>query len=185
VPKVRDPSLLDQFRPISLVGVIYKIVTKIMSCRVKKIIPLIIDDYQSAFLSDRGLMNSVVMANEVLEEIRSKTKSGVCFKVDFEKAYDSVRWNFLLYMLRRLGFHDKWILWVKGCLASSYVSVLVNGSPSEEFKPSKGLRKGDPLTPFLFLVVAEGLAGMVRQALRKDMLREVKVGRNSIECCLS
>jgi len=150
----------------------------------KKIMPLIIDDCQSAFLSDRGLMDNVVMANEVLEETRRKTKSGVCFKVDFEKTYDSVRWSFLLDMLRRLGFHDKWILWVKGFLASSYVSVLVNGSPSEEFKPSRGLRQGDPLTPFLFLVVAEGLARMVRQALRKDMLKGVKVGRNNIECYL-
>jgi len=65
----------------------------------KKIMPLIIDDCQSAFLSDRGLMDTVVMVNEVLEEIRSKTKSEVCFKVDFEKAYDCVRWSFLLDML--------------------------------------------------------------------------------------
>jgi len=129
-------------------------------------------------------MDSVVMANEILEEIRRKTKSRVCFKVDFEKTYDSVRWSFLLDMLRRLGFHDKWILWVKGCLVSSYVSVLVKESPTEEFKPSRGLRQGDPLAPFLFLVVAEGLAGMVRQALRTDVLRGVKVGMNSFECCL-
>jgi len=69
-------------------------------------------------------MDSVVMANEILEEIKRKTKSGVCFKVDFEKAYDLVRWSFLLDMLRRMGFHDKWLLWVKGCLVSSTVSVL-------------------------------------------------------------
>jgi len=184
IPKVREPSSFDQFRPISLVGVIYKIVTKILACRMKKVMSLVIDDCQSAFLSDRGLMDSVFMANEVIEEIRRKRKSGVCFKVDFEKAYDSIRWSFLFDMLRRLGFHDKWIGWVKGCLVSFSVSVLVNGSPSEEFKPTRGLRQGDPLAPFLFLVVAEGLAGLVRQALRKDMLRGVKVGRNNIECCL-
>ena len=101
--------------------------------------------------------------------------------MDFEKAYDSVRLSFLFDMLHRLGFHDKWILWVKGCLVSSSVSVLVNGSPTEEFKPSRGLRQGDPMAPFLFLVVAEGLAGLVRQALRTDVLRGVKVGRNSID----
>ena len=184
IPKVRDPSTLDQFRPISLVGVIYKIITKVLSSGMKKVMLLIIDESQSAFICDRGLLDSVVMANEVLKDIKRNRKSGVCFKVDFEKAYDSVRWSFLFDMLNRLGFHDKWISWVKGCLVSSSVSVLVNGSPTEEFKPHRGLRQGDPMAPFLFLVVAEGLAGLVRQALRTDVLRGLKVGRNSVECCL-
>jgi len=140
VPKVRDPSSLDQFRPISLVGVIYKIITKILSRRMKKVMLMIIDDCRSAFISGRGLTDSVVMANEILEEIKLNRRSGLCFKVDFEKAYDSVRWSFLFDMLRRLGFHDKWILWVKGYMVSSSVSVLINGSPTEEFKPSRGLR---------------------------------------------
>ena len=147
VPKVRDPSSLDQFRPISLVGAIYKIITKILSRRMKKVMSSIIDDCQSAFLSDRGLTDSVVMTNEILEEIRINKRSGVCFMVDFEKAYDSVRWSFLFDMLRRLGFHDKWISWVKGCMVLSNVSVLINGSRTEEFKPFRGLRQGDPLAP--------------------------------------
>jgi len=64
------------------------------------------------------------------------------------------------------------------------VSVLVNGSPTEEFRPTRGLRQGDPLVPFLFLVVVEGLAGLVRKALKEDLLRGVKVGRFGIECCM-
>ena len=168
VPKVKDPSSLEQFRPISLVGAIYKIITKVLSGRLKKVLPMIIDECQSAFLSNRGLMDSVVMANEVLEGIRRNCRSRVCFEVDFEKAYDSVRWSFLYDMLGRMGFHDKWIQWIKGCLVLSFVSVLVNGSPTEEFRPTRGLRQGDPLAPFLFLVVAEGLSGLVRQALRKE-----------------
>jgi len=68
-----------------------------------------------------------------------------------------------------LGFHNTWITWVRGCLESSTVSVLINGSPTEEFKPSRGLRQGDPLALFLFLVVAEGLAGSVRQATKKNL----------------
>jgi len=184
VPKVRDPSSLEHFRPISLVGAVYKIITKVLSLRMKEVMSDVIDDCQSAFLSNRGLLDSVVMANEVLEECTRNQRSGVCFKVDFEKAYDSVRWSFLFDMLRRLGFHEKWILWVKGYLALSSVSVLVNGSPMEEFRPCRGLRPGDPLAPFLFLVVAEGLAGLVRQALSMEVLRGIKVGSNGIECCL-
>jgi len=108
----------------------------------------------------------------------------LCLKVDFEKAYDSVRWEFLYDMLHRMGFHCRWIKWVRGCLESATVSMLVNGSPTEEFKPSRGLRQGDPLAPFLFLVVAEGLAGLVREAVKANLLTGLKVGRKKIELSL-
>ena len=87
-------------------------------------------------------------------------------------------------MLHKLGFHYVWILWIRGCLESATVSVLVNGSPTEEFKPSRGLRQGDPLAPFLFIVVAEGLAGLVRQALKVNMLTGLKIGRHEVEMCI-
>jgi len=150
----------------------------------KDVLHLVIDENQSAFLRNRGMLDSVLMANEVVEEVRRNRRSALCFKVDYEKAYDSVRWDFLLDMLQRLGFHSKWVRWVKGCLESSSISVLVNGSPTEEFKPSRGLRQGDPMTPFLFLVVAEGLAGLVRQASKQNTLTGVKVGRMEIVCSM-
>ena len=131
VPKVRDPSNLEQYRPISLVGVMYKIISKVLAERMKKVLPVVIDECQSSFLRDRGILDSVLTANEVFEDIRRRRMSGLCFKVDFEKAYDSVRWEFLFDMLQRLGFHCKWITWIKGCLESATVSVLVNGSPTE------------------------------------------------------
>jgi len=96
----------------------------------------VIDDVQSAFLKDRGLLESVMMANEVIDEVRRSRRSGVCLKIDFEKAYNSVGWRFLLDMLHRMGFHSKWVKWVKGCLETATVSVLVNGSPTEEFNLS-------------------------------------------------
>jgi len=99
-------------------------------------------------------------------------------KVDYEKAYDSVNWDFLYYMLNRLGFCDKWVGWIRECLTSSSVSVLVNGSPTKEFVPKRGLRQGDPMAPFLFLIVAEGLAGLVRQAVKKELYSGIKVGSN-------
>ena len=184
IPKVKDPVMIDHFRPISLVGALYKIITKVLSCRIKDVMHLVIDDVQSACLEDRGMLDSVMMANEVIEEVRRNRKSGVCLKVDFEKAYDSVRWSFLLDMLLRMRFHRKWIKWVKGCLETATVSVLVNGSPTEEFRPTRGLRQGDPLAPFLFLIVAEGLAGLVHKVVKEDVLSGIKVGRAELECCL-
>jgi len=84
-------------------------------------------------------------------------------------------------MLGRLGFHYTWIKWIRGCMESASVSILVNGSPTEEFRPSRGLRQGDPLAPFLFIMVAEGLAGLVRQALKANLLSGVKIGNKEVE----
>jgi len=184
VPKVRDPTYLEQYRPISLVGAMYKIIAKVLAERIKKVLPSVINESQSAFLRDRGILDSVLTANEMVEDLRRKGRRGLCLKVDFEKAYDSVRWDFLYDMLQRLGFHNRWIMWVKGCLESATVSVLVNGSPTDEFIPSRGLRQGDPLAPFLFLVVAEGLAGLVRQAVKAQLLSELKIGRKEVELSL-
>ena len=180
VPKVKEPSKLEEYRPISLVGAIYKIISKVLAGKIKKVFS-VIDERQFAFLKGRGMLDSVVMANEVVEDLRRSRRRGLCLKVDFEKAYDSVRWEFLYDMLHKLGFHNKWIMWMRGCLESATISVLVNGSPTEEFKPTRGLRQGDPLAPFLFLVVAEGLAGLVRQANMINMLSGVKFGREKIE----
>jgi len=107
VPKVRDPSKLDEYRPISLVGSMYKIISKVLSCCMKKVLSLVIDECQSTFLKDRGLLDSVVVANEVVEELRRCGKRGLCLKVDYEKAYDSISWVFLIDMLQRLGFHRR------------------------------------------------------------------------------
>ncbi|XP_068504156.1 uncharacterized protein [Phaseolus vulgaris] len=181
IPKVRDPCNLNQFRPISLVGAIYKVISKVLAGRLKKVLPDLIDGSQSAFLEGRCLTDSVLVANEVIEDIRRRRKRGLCLKVDFEKAYDLVRWDFLYDMLSKMGFHSVWIKWIRACMESATVSVLVNGSPTEEFKPTRGLRQGDPMAPFLFLVVAEGLAGLVRQALKANLLSGVKVGNKEVE----
>ncbi|XP_068483362.1 uncharacterized protein [Phaseolus vulgaris] len=122
-----------------------------------------------------------LVANEVLEEYKRKRKSCVFFKVDYEKAYDSVSWDFLYYMLERLGFCVQWICWIKGCLESASVSVLVNGSPTREFIPRKGLRQGDPLAPFLFLIVAEGLTGVSRMAEEKSLIDSLVVGKANVK----
>ena len=92
---------------------------------------------------------------------REKTEV-VMFKIDFDKVYDSVDWNFLNFVMSKMGFHEKWI---SECLKSSTISVLVNGNPTKEFGMSRGLRQGDPLSPFLFLIVEEGFNMLMRRAV--------------------
>ena len=91
IPKVENPQQLGEFRPISLVGCLYKIISKALSLRLKKVIGKIIDIRQSAFIEGRGLLDSVLIANEVLEDYKRKRKQSIFFKVDYEKAYDSVK----------------------------------------------------------------------------------------------
>jgi len=104
---VADPQLLNDYRPISLIGCMYKIVAKLLANRMKKVMAYIVDETQSAFIEGRHLFHSVLIANEVIEEAKRSSKSCLIFKVDYEKAYDSVSWEFFMYMLERTGFSSK------------------------------------------------------------------------------
>lgn len=122
----------------------------------------------------------VLVANEVVEDAKRKKQQVVLFKVDFEKAYDSVSWEFLDFMMSKMGFNALWRKWIRECLNSSTILVLVNGSPTEEFKVGRGLHQGDPLSPFLFLIVAEGLNMMFRETVSLGCFTGYKVGDVSI-----
>ncbi|XP_058751483.1 uncharacterized protein LOC131624543 [Vicia villosa] len=165
VPKSNNLIGLDDYRPIFLVGFLYKVVAKLLSGRIKGVLNSIISPCQSAFVPGRQLLDGVVVANEVVDYARKEYKNCVLFKVDFEKAYDKVSWSFLRFMLKRMGFGEKWMKWMELLVFNSNMSVLANGSPTKEFKVSRGLRQGDPLSPFLFVLVAEGLTGLVRKSI--------------------
>ncbi|KAJ9555354.1 hypothetical protein OSB04_009968 [Centaurea solstitialis] len=180
IPKNQNPIGLNDFRPISLVGVVYKVIAKVLAERMKVVMGSIISDVQSAFLKGRSILDGVLIANETVNYIKGLKRKALIFKVDFEKAYDSVNWNFLLEVLESMGFGQKWRNWIRACLTTSRISVLVNGSPTEEFRMETGIRQGDPLAPFLFLVVAEGLHVMVEEAKVKGLFKGLKVGNKEV-----
>jgi len=180
IPKIKDPQFISDFRPISLIGCVYKVIAKVLSNRLSKVMNHLLDERQSAFVKGRQLLHGVLIAYEVVEEARRSKRPCLVFKVDFEKAYDSVSWQFLFYMMRRMGFHERWIGWVKGCLSSASISILVNGSPTAEFKPQRSLRQGDPLAPLLFDLVAEGLTGMIREEISKNCYHNFMVGKKKV-----
>ncbi|GKV50170.1 hypothetical protein SLEP1_g56883 [Rubroshorea leprosula] len=126
--------------PISLIGSLYKIVAKLLASRLRSVIADIIGEHQLAFIEGRHLCEGVVTANEIIDKAKRKKKKSFVFKVDFEKAFDKVNWNFLDYMMVRLGFNEIWRKWIMECLQTSLLSVLVNGSPSKQFPVSRGLK---------------------------------------------
>ncbi|GJZ00491.1 RNA-directed DNA polymerase, eukaryota [Tanacetum coccineum] len=100
--------------------------------------------------------------------------------VDFEKAFDSLRWDYFDAIMEQLGFGNKWRMWIAGCLKNSRASILVNGSPTSEFELSKGLRQGDPMSPFLFILAMEGLHAMVSKAVNTGLFKGASIGHGSI-----
>ncbi|GJZ30757.1 RNA-directed DNA polymerase, eukaryota [Tanacetum coccineum] len=130
IPKIMDAKLVTDFRPISLIGCVYKVVTKILANRLAMVISNIVSNIQSAFVSER----QIFIINEVLHWCKRKNKKAMFFKVDFAKAYDSVRWDYLIDVLEAFGFGMTWCQWIRGLCCFAKASVLVNGSPSREFQ---------------------------------------------------
>ncbi|GJV15330.1 RNA-directed DNA polymerase, eukaryota, reverse transcriptase zinc-binding domain protein [Tanacetum coccineum] len=137
-------------------------------------------EVQSAFIADRQILDGPFLLNEVIQWCKLRKKQMLIFKVDFEKAYDSVRWDYLDEILRKFGFGDKWCKWIQCCLKSSRGSILVNGSPTKEFDFGRGLKQGDPLSSFLFILVMESLHLSFSRVVKARMFQGISIGDGSV-----
>lgn len=144
IPKKASPQRIGDFRPISLIRCMYKVLSKILANRLRKVLPNIISENQTAFVKGIQILDGILIENELVDKAKKKGKKTMLFKVDFEKAFDSVNWNYLQEMMQFMGFCCKWRKWIEECLQSASISVLVNGSSTREFRVGRGLRQGDP-----------------------------------------
>ena len=177
LPK-KKPQKITEYSPISLCNVTYRILAKVLANRLKKVLPNVINESQSASIPGRLIIDNVLVAFETMHHInqRRKGKEGLmAIKLDISKAFDRVEWKCLELIMQKLGFHDRWISIIMMCITTISYSILLNGEPKGVIYPLRGTRQGDPLNPFLFLLCAKGLSAMLKREERWGTIRGIAV----------
>ena len=175
IPKKQTVEDFKDLRPISLVGGLYKILTKVLANIIKRVLDKVISKSQNAFVEGRQILDAVLIANEIVDSSLRKKERGLICKLDIEKAYDTINWEFLLQVMGKMRFGGRWLSWIKWCISTASFSVLVNGSPAGFFPSSRGLRQGDPLSPYLFVIGMEILSCLLNRATGGNYLSGTKI----------
>ncbi|KAL4370540.1 hypothetical protein AHAS_Ahas06G0076000 [Arachis hypogaea] len=182
IPKIKTPRYAKDFRPISLCNVIFKLVTKTIANRLKQILPDIVGEFQSAFVQDRLITDNGLVAFEIFHYMKKKVtgqKGYIGIKLDMAKAYDRIEWCFLKEVMILMGFSQRWVNLIQRCVSTVTFSILVNGIPSKPFLLTRGLRQGDPLSPYLFILCAEVLSRLLIKAQNSEIIRGIRVARQA------
>ena len=170
IPKIQEASKIQHYRPICVLNVSFKIFTKVATNRLNNISQTVVGPMQTAFLPGR---EGVVILHETIHEMHNKKQNVVIFKIDFEKAYDKVKWSFLQQTLHMKGFSPKWCRWTERMVSGGSVGIKVNDEIGPYFQTKRGLRQGDPMSPILFNIIADMLALIIKRAKDNGQIRGV------------
>lgn len=183
IPKVPNPTSITQFRPISLLNVLYKAVTKLITNRLTHIMPKCIAEGQASFVKGRVIQDNILACKEISHHLeKSCRKPGyMILKLDLEKAYDKLNWNFIEETLLNANFPPNLTRLLMACVTSSKIQIQWNGSLLEEFKPNRGIRQGDPVSPYLFILCLERLGHMICKATHDKRWKPVAWDRGTIQ----
>ena len=172
IPKIPNASSTSDFKPISLCNTMYKVISRLLAGRLQSLLPFFVSNAQSAFLPGRLLAENVLLATELVNGYgRKNIGPRGMLKVDLRKAFDSVKWNFILAILKAINFPDKFISWISQCITTPQFSVSVNGVTSGYFQSSCGLRQGDPISPYLFVLAMEVFSRLMSSSFAAGFIK--------------
>ena len=181
IPKGEHPTEVKQFRPISLCNVLYKIISKILANRLKIFLGKCISTNQAAFVLGRQILDNVIISHEYMHYLKNKREGShgfMALKLDMSKTYDRVEWEYLKAIMVKMDFCGTWITWIMECISTASFSFNINGEPTGYVIPSRGIRQGDPLSPYLFLLVSQGFSHLLDQAQRSKRLTGMRISRS-------
>ncbi|GJW80065.1 RNA-directed DNA polymerase, eukaryota, reverse transcriptase zinc-binding domain protein [Tanacetum coccineum] len=182
VPKVSTPSKVTDFRPIACCNVAYKCISKIITNRIKIVLDSIVHKNQSAFIPERQITDNILLTQELLKGYDcAKGPKRCSMKIDIRKAYDIVDWGFLKNALKLFGFPHKMVKWVVTCVSTPSYSICINGERHGYFKGDKGLRQGDPMSPYIFIIVMEVFNLIIQQIINEEANFKYHFGCKSLK----
>ncbi|GJX71997.1 RNA-directed DNA polymerase, eukaryota, reverse transcriptase zinc-binding domain protein [Tanacetum coccineum] len=169
VPKLQTPKKVLDYRPIACCNVLYKIISKILTNRIKTALCKIVSPTQSAFIPGRQITDNILLTQELLRGYTWKNgPKRVAMKIDIQKAYDTVNWDFLECTLKEFEFPQKMVEWIMVCVRSASFSICVNGERHGYFKGGRGLRQGDPISPYIFTLVMEVFTKIMQKKISES-----------------
>ena len=160
IPETPNPSSTNNYRPISLCNVVYKIISKLLVAKIQPLLHKLISPCQFAFIPRRWTAKNQLIIQEMLHsfEVRKFKTGFIAIKLELQKAYDKVNWGFIQAVLFKFSFDEGFISWIIACISTVSFKVLVNGGKLEQFKPTQGIRQGDPLSSCIFILGQEILS---------------------------
>lgn len=182
IPKVKNPKQMSELRPISLCNVLVRIVSKMLANRLKPCLNDLISDKQSAFVEGRLLTDNALLAYEINHCIKRRTqgKQGIAgLKLDVSKAYDRLEWRYIEGMLNKFGFDPGWIDRLMACVKSVTYSFVSNRKVFGDVRPQRGIRQGDPISPYIYILCVEGLSSMLRRNEDAGLIHGVSIARGA------
>ncbi|XP_048422575.1 uncharacterized protein LOC125469371 [Pyrus x bretschneideri] len=180
IPKVDNPTSMTQLRPISLCSTLYKVISKILVGKLRPFLHKLVSPTQVSFVPGRQIIDNVIVAQEILHKYRNtKGKKGfIAWKIDLSKAYDRLQWSFIREVLWEIGLRGKILELIMQCVTTVNYQTIVNGELTDSFSPQCGIRQGDPLSPYLFVLCMEKLSHIINGCITTKKWKPVKLSSN-------
>lgn len=166
---------LDGFKPIALCNVVCKIISKVIANRLKPLLLALISEEKTSYVEGRQILNNIIQAHEVVHSLKRKKQVGKIIQLDLVKAYDKLSWSYIRAVLIAYGFDQNLIRWVMALGTMTNFSILLNGAPLRLFTPSRGLKQWDMLSPFLFVLMMEGIGRAIKMENAKGGIQDIKL----------